>query len=673
MSDFPTEGRPPFINRRLTVAEWRTYVANYNFGRLTPSRLVLHHTYRPTEAQWAGLNTMRAMQRYFASKGWTAGPHIFVAPDGIWLATPMSQVGIHAGIGNGSIAQGWYSIGLEMVGAFDTVRPQGAVWNYALAVMGELSRRLQLAPNRLISFHRDYTNTKSCPGWAVSKEWVWNSVDAYLRNTAQPPAPPPDPGPISPADELLLERLLEESFRQRAGTQGYNPAWAFHQYAVEQGLGAPLAPSTTITEGGRCYDFQPFARETLYTEVPNWGEVRTLSQLLGGSIPPAGLGRRLLDETYRAGGQSFRPDWAFHQFAVLNRLGPALGPNTTLTVDGRSYAYQAFAADTLYSPVPQWTDVRQLSRLSGASAPADLRLRDALLAATFTATGQTYRPDWAFHQRAARTSLGAPLGGSYQITVEGVSYALQVFALDTLYNRVPQWANVRQMSALLVNQGRPKPSAPGVLGGAASPDAEQPTILGSAPEALPEEVVLGAAGGDLPDPTEGPLVQRPPEIALQLVRHTPQAQAASERDGAPIELIILHGVAGAAATALERMVAPGAYFATHYYVDRAGVVHQLVDEERAAWHAGIATADGIWLNLNRTSIGIGLERPAGWPEQGPGETAAQVTGLRWLLQQLSRRYQIAPNALLLWSSLAGSEPEASEGLPLAALREAMVR
>lgn len=292
MPDFPTEGSPPFINRMLTIAEWRDYVANYDFGRLAPSRLVLHHTYRPDETTWRGLTTMRGIQKFYAGKGWTAGPHIFTGPDGIWLATPMSQIGIHAGTGNGSLAQGWYSIGLEMVGYFDKVLPSGKVWEHSVAVMGELSRRLKIPPRQLISFHRDYTNQKSCPGWAVTKEWVWSQVEAYLNNAAPPPAPPPGPiGTPAPDDERLIETLLEEGYKHKTNGQGYNADWAFHQYALEHKLGMPMGPSARITVDGKVYNYQPFARDTLYCEVPNWGDVKTLSDLLGGSIPPGGRSR----------------------------------------------------------------------------------------------------------------------------------------------------------------------------------------------------------------------------------------------------------------------------------------------------------------------------------------------------------------------------------------------
>ena len=93
----PTTGTPPMIGRQLTIAQWLAYVAGYDFGPVAPSRLVLHHTFVPTVAQWSGLRSMQSMQRFYAGKGWTAAPHIYAAPDGIWLFTPMHDVGIHAG------------------------------------------------------------------------------------------------------------------------------------------------------------------------------------------------------------------------------------------------------------------------------------------------------------------------------------------------------------------------------------------------------------------------------------------------------------------------------------------------------------------------------------------------------------------------------------------------
>lgn len=638
MPDFPTEGSPPFINRMLTIAEWREYVASYDFGELTPTRLVLHHTYRPDETSWRGLTTMRGIQRFYAGKGWTAGPHIFAAPDGIWLATPMSQIGIHAGAGNGSLAKGWYSIGLEMVGYFDKVLPSGKVWEHSLAVMGELSRRLNIPPRQLISFHRDYTNQKSCPGWAVTKEWVWSQVEAYLNNSTPPTIPPGQTGTPTPDDERLIEALLEEGYKHKTNGQGYNADWAFHAYALEHQLGMPMGPSARLTVAGKVYNYQPFARDTLYCEVPNWGDVKTLSELLGGSIPPSGLGRALLDATYQAGGSPFRPDWAFHQYAVAHRLGPPVGKSAQITVDGKQYAYQAFAVDTLYNLVPNWSDVRQLSQIGTATDPATVRLRDALLTETFKQAGTTYRPDWAFHQLARKWAIGAPLANSYQITLDKTTYALQPFALDVLYNVVPNWSDVKRLSDLARQHGMP--------------------VLGMAMAAMPS-----VSAEHLTPPDDG---------GFSITQVTPPAMAFGERHGERVSMVVLHAVPGAVAETIAAMTDFNARFATHYLIGLDGRIYRLIDEAKAAWHAGFATGGGVRYNLNRISIGIALERPAGWPAtRDAGDTDAQIRALRWLLRQLDARYRLSPDAIVLWTSLAGSDDEALSGLPLGALREAL--
>lgn len=638
MPDFPTEGSPPFINRMLTIAEWREYVASYDFGELKPTRLVLHHTYRPDETSWRGLTTMRGIQKFYAGKGWTAGPHIFAAPDGIWLATPMSQIGIHAGAGNGSLAKGWYSIGLEMVGYFDKVLPSGKVWEHSLAVMGELSRRLNIPPRQLISFHRDYTNQKSCPGWTVTKEWVWSQVEAYLNNSTPPTIPPGQIGTPTPDDERLIEALLEEGYKHKTNGQGYNADWAFHAYALEHQLGMPMGPSARLTVAGKVYNYQPFARDTLYCEVPNWGDVKTLSELLGGSIPPSGLGRALLDATYQAGGSPFRPDWAFHQYAVAHRLGPPVGKSAQITVDGKQYAYQAFAVDTLYNLVPNWSDVRQLSQIGTATDPATVRLRDALLTETFKQAGTTYRPDWAFHQRARQWAIGAPLANSYQIILERTTYALQPFALDVLYNVVPNWSDVKRLSDLARQHGMP------VLGMA----------MAIAPLVSAESLTPLDDGG------------------FSITQVTPPAMAFGERHGERVSMVVLHAVPGAVAEIIAAMTDFNARFATHYLIGLDGRIYRLIDEAKAAWHAGFATGGGVRYNLNRISIGIALERPAGWPAtRDAGDTDAQIRALRWLLRQLDARYRLSPDAIVLWTSLAGSDDEALSGLPLGALREAL--
>lgn len=184
-----TSGTPPMIIRRLSVAAWDDYSDRYQFTWHAPRWVTLHHTWKPTQASWRGEASMRAMQRYYAGLGWSSSPHLYAAPDGIWLAAPLSQIGIHAGAGNGSVREGWYSIGVEMVGDFDHMRPGGPVWTHTVAVLRGLARRLQRAPASFLNFHRDFS-TKSCPGHAVTRAWVLEQLAAggsAARYTADSP------------------------------------------------------------------------------------------------------------------------------------------------------------------------------------------------------------------------------------------------------------------------------------------------------------------------------------------------------------------------------------------------------------------------------------------------------------------------------------------------------
>lgn len=210
-----TEGSPPFLMRRLGLDDWAAYVAGYTFAWRLPSRIVLHHTWRPTGAAWRGLVSMRAMQRYYHGLGWTSAPHIYAAPDGIWLATPLSRIGIHAGAGNGSLAQGWYSIGVEMVGDFDEKRPDGPTWQHTRAVLSGLRARIGRPLGTVLSFHRDYS-TKSCPGHAVTRDWVLGQL-APANPTILTTPDSPILGPASGTPEAAIVYLSARSTQYEPG------------------------------------------------------------------------------------------------------------------------------------------------------------------------------------------------------------------------------------------------------------------------------------------------------------------------------------------------------------------------------------------------------------------------------------------------------------------------
>lgn len=628
--DFSAAGTPPMIGKMLSINEWLSYVGAYHFGRLAPSKVVLHHTWRPTVAQWRGLSSMQGMQKYYAGKGWTSAPHIYVGPDGIWLFTPMREIGIHANMGNGSLMAGWYSIGVEMVGDYDHVRPSGSIWEATKAVLGGLSRRLNIAPQQLLSFHREYNNTKSCPGWAVTKDWVIAEVNGWLSSQGSSDVPIGLIGNPTPDVEHLSELLFDQSYLCRA--EGYNETWAFHLFAVQNNLGFPLARSQRLDFGGKGYNFQTFARDTLFCEIPNWGDVQRLSQLLAGSIPPAGtLGYALLEASYKVCGATLHPEWAFHQYALASSstsapLGPPLQESKTLTLDGVVYNYQIFATDTIYNRGNDWANIQRLSALANATDTGQVRLRDTLLSAVYAASGLSYHPEWAFHQMARVLNLGAPLGKRDPVTMGSAQYNMQVYATDTVYNVIPNWNDVKRLTEIM-------PRRQAVLSG-------QSTQARSAGALLSADAVY--------DP------QLKEHYIVRYHLPAPSATAASLRShSSRVEMIVLHGDRGPVERSLAHMTVAGAQALVHYYVASDGQIYQLISDRYAARHAGMAEWQGKRRNLNNISLGIALELHA--DSLGSRQRAA----LNDLISTLRKHYHIPAKAVKRWNQL---RPDIRDGL-----------
>lgn len=176
---------------------------------------------------------------------------------------------------------------------------------------------------------------------------------------------------------------------------------------------------------------------------------------------PAAMARLrsfLLGETYRYRGEGFRSDWSFHQYAAKNNLGAPLALSASkakqVSFGGKTYGFQPFARDVLFNEIPKWGEVQSLnSALNGAIPPAGSSVARLLLEAGFAAAGGALHDNQAFHQRAVRDKLGAPLGAGYTTTINGQKVAMQVFSCDTLYTPYnmaneskTNWGDVRRLS-----------------------------------------------------------------------------------------------------------------------------------------------------------------------------------------------------------------------------------
>jgi hypothetical protein len=106
---------------------------------------------------------------------------------------------------------------------------------------------------------------------------------------------------------------------------------------------------------------------------------------------------------------------------------------------------------------------------------------------------------------------------------------------------------------------------------------------------------------------------------------------------AAISAIVLHTGEGTRASDLHELTRTDRpkRVSSHYYVDRAGGILQLVDDAREAWHAGESHYIGS-TNWNAFSIGIETEHARGqnWP-------AVQIDAIRWLITTLAQRHGIA--------------------------------
>ncbi len=122
-------------------------------------------------------------------------------------------------------------------------------------------------------------------------------------------------------------------------------------------------------------------------------------------------------------------------------------------------------------------------------------------------------------------------------------------------------------------------------------------------------------------------------------------------DGAVINTVIIHytGMQTGQA-ALERLCNKESEVSAHYLIEENGIVHQLVNEEKRAWHAGVSHWRGCD-NLNHNSIGIELVNPGhefgyrAFPDM-------QIHILLGLLEEINERHPITKAGFIGHSDIA---------------------
>jgi len=252
--------------RVMSAAEFVRYVEALDVRAPLPTRVFLHHTWRPTRETWRGYSTILAMKAYYEKQlwvdsqgrvheGWTAGPHLFVADDGIWLFSDLRYDGV------GVYGHNYRTRHLEMVGNYDEVLPDGPTLDNTVAALGILHERLGLDIQKL-NFHRDFS-TKSCPGWAVTKEWIIPQVANWIAEHR---------GAQDQDLSTLRRSLLRMAQDLLVPT---NDSFALARAAKARGLLGALTHEIPMEIDDKGYVVQLFA-EALIVPVNEWHKVQSL-------------------------------------------------------------------------------------------------------------------------------------------------------------------------------------------------------------------------------------------------------------------------------------------------------------------------------------------------------------------------------------------------------------
>ena len=167
------------VGKGFTAAAFDAYVRGLAFTAWRPKFVVLHNTEVPTFAEWhrvPGPARMRGLERYYRdTQGWSAGPHLFVADDLIWVFTPLTTPGVHSPSWN---SRAW---GVEMVGDYATEPLKLAVRDNTVHALATLHAVLGLDPDDL-KLHKEDPGTthRGCPGRNVDKRDIVQRVKAQI-------------------------------------------------------------------------------------------------------------------------------------------------------------------------------------------------------------------------------------------------------------------------------------------------------------------------------------------------------------------------------------------------------------------------------------------------------------------------------------------------------------
>ena len=168
------------IGKGFSPEAFVTYAAKLKFAEWRPQFVVLHNTASPKLSEWhstAGEQRMKNLEDFYKNiQQWSAGPHLFIADDRIWVFTPLTVAGVHSPSWN---SMSW---GVEMVGDYNVEPFSEPVRDNAVSALGTLHGLLGLDPSTLRLHKEDPKTTHDCPGKNVDKaDMIQRIVDRLAQ------------------------------------------------------------------------------------------------------------------------------------------------------------------------------------------------------------------------------------------------------------------------------------------------------------------------------------------------------------------------------------------------------------------------------------------------------------------------------------------------------------
>lgn len=167
------------VGKGFSLMEFCRYAETLSFKHWLPKFIVLHNTAEPNLAQWhsrSGEDWMLYLEDLYRYRnGWSAGPHLFIADDKIWVFTPLTFSGVHS--------PSWNSIswGIEIIGQYDQEAFRGDIKKNTISALATLHALACLNPNDMRLHKEDPKTThQNCPGKNVIKEEVIEAVTKHM-------------------------------------------------------------------------------------------------------------------------------------------------------------------------------------------------------------------------------------------------------------------------------------------------------------------------------------------------------------------------------------------------------------------------------------------------------------------------------------------------------------